>query len=116
MNTTYFARYPCESCGFDTLSELYRVHDRVWPGVNGSLCVACLESIIDRPLDPDDFTLDVVNWDDTLGRSPLLQSRIGPLEDRMYKCRDKRRDLYDAYAEYIGAGFMAAMLIRLRGR
>jgi hypothetical protein len=70
----------CLDCGVDTIKagEHYMVRDEAWPigGLEGMLCIGCLERRIGRRLVPADFTYCVLNC---RGRgSVCLQSRREP--------------------------------------
>ena len=51
--------WECFSCGVDTfaLGEDFYVHDELWRdyGVEGMLCIGCLERRLGRKLTPEDF-------------------------------------------------------------
>lgn len=64
----------CADCGLD--SELYMVHDSVWPVAPdfGFLCVPCLEDRIGRRLTSEDFNDAPCN--DPVTAGPRLRSRL----------------------------------------
>jgi hypothetical protein len=70
----------CKDCSVDTASiELYMVHDLIWAvygGGRGMLCIACLESRMERQLKPGDFTDFPINRGN-LPQSPRLKRRCG---------------------------------------
>ncbi len=72
----------CRDCGVDTdaIDEYYMVADPVWKqaakGVDGHLCIGCLERRLGRTLHSGDFTDRPVNTTSQLRRSPRLASRL----------------------------------------
>jgi hypothetical protein len=72
----------CADCGIDTdaIDEYYMVRDDVWGtaagGVDGHLCIECLERRLGRSLHSGDFTDRPVNTSDRLRRSPRLTARM----------------------------------------
>lgn len=72
----------CEDCGVDTdaIDEYYMVVDSVWDeatrGMDGHLCIGCLEIRLGRTLHSADFTDRPVNTTDQLRRSARLASRL----------------------------------------
>jgi len=72
----------CRDCGVDTdsIDEYYMVDDRVWEqaakGLDGHLCIGCLEQRLGRTLHSGDFTDRPVNSTSRLRRSPRLTSRL----------------------------------------
>src|SRR5215831_13134691 len=73
----------CGGCGVDTdaLGEYYMVKDELWeqawPGIEGLLCISCLEERLARKLTPDDFTDCPVNHKQRIfARSARLRDRL----------------------------------------
>ena len=69
----------CGDCDADVveLGEWYMVRDEVWPihPLGGVLCVACLESRLNRRLAPEDFIDCLCNSSGR--RSSTLKERMG---------------------------------------
>lgn len=66
------------NCNYN--DEYYMVHDSVWlqanPGIDGMLCIACLEARLERELDSSDFTDCPLNEMNQTRGSELLKSRL----------------------------------------
>jgi hypothetical protein len=73
----------CFGCNADTrdLDEYYMVSDDLWRtyGVEGQLCIGCLETRLARKLTPADFTDAEINRDATGfdNKSERLRDRLG---------------------------------------
>lgn len=84
---------PCAVCGMDTTEkgEIYMINDALWqrayniylveyPEADSIepdfLCIDCIEDLLERRLDPHDFTFCPLNRDIELYRSRLLISRM----------------------------------------
>jgi hypothetical protein len=73
----------CLDCGINTdaIDEYYMLRNEVWaeanPGIDGQLCISCVERRIGRTLTAADFTGGRVNTSTTLRRSPRLIDRLG---------------------------------------
>lgn len=78
MSDTTIHRRECRSCGVDTedINEFYMVHNEMWEefGVDGQLCIGCLEESLGRELESDDFSECPLNYDWKL-MSPRLKAR-----------------------------------------
>jgi hypothetical protein len=73
--------FECFGCGVNTLEidERYMVHNDLWRtyGVEGMLCIGCLEARIGRRLTPADFTnCGGNNRDDRWPKSERLADRL----------------------------------------
>lgn len=73
----------CRDCGVDTdaIDDYYMVTDHLWDqathgGMDGHLCIGCLEHRLGRTLHADDFTDRHVNTTSQLRRSPQLAARL----------------------------------------
>jgi hypothetical protein len=74
----------CFDCKINTktIGEYYMIHNHLWPKVKGFLCIGCLETRIDRKLEPSDFTNVPVNNGRDRGwwfnsKSERLWNRLG---------------------------------------
>jgi hypothetical protein len=73
--------WQCFSCDVDAfdLGEDYYVHDELWRtyGVEGMLCIGCLETRMGRKLTPDDFKPGQDKRDDWRPMSDRMRDRLG---------------------------------------
>ena len=73
----------CMDCGLDTLAmnEYYMVKKKIWkivnPGVDGMLCIGCLEDRLGRQLTAADFTKAPLNHNGKTVQSDRLINRLG---------------------------------------
>lgn len=84
--------WDCFSCGVDTfaLGEDYAVHNELWRtyGVEGVLCIGCLEMRLGRKLGPGDFPEGFAARDNrsehfpNYCRSERLNDRLGWVDGR----------------------------------
>lgn len=77
--------WDCFSCGVDTfaLGEDFYVQDDLWRtyGVEGVLCILCLEKRLGRPLEPADFKSPGIDRPPHFPhyvRSDRFKDRVGP--------------------------------------
>lgn len=81
------ARDRCAGCQRDVhdLGEYFMVHDHVWravmPTSAGYLCVGCLEVLLGRDLNPDDFTDCPLNVGNQIVGSLRLRRRLFGTDD-----------------------------------
>jgi hypothetical protein len=72
----------CLDCSIntDTIDEYYMLRNEVWaqanPGIDGQLCISCVERRLSRTLTAADFTGGKINTSATLRRSPRLTDRL----------------------------------------
>jgi hypothetical protein len=72
----------CLDCGINTdaIDEYYMLRNEVWaqanPGIDGQLCIGCVEHRLGRTLTAADFTDKRINTSTTLRRSPRLIDRL----------------------------------------
>jgi hypothetical protein len=72
----------CLDCGINTdaIDEYYMLQNEVWaqvnPGIDGQLCISCVEHRLGRTLTAADFTDGKINTSTTLRRSPKLIDRL----------------------------------------
>lgn len=72
----------CSDCGVDTdaINEYYMVLDDIWDqatrGLDGHLCIECLERRLGRTLRAPDFSSRDVNTNADMPRSPRLTARL----------------------------------------
>jgi hypothetical protein len=72
----------CLDCGINTdaIDEYYMLQNEVWaqvnPGIDGKLCIGCVERRLGRTLTAADFTDGKINTSATLRRSPRLTERL----------------------------------------
>jgi hypothetical protein len=72
----------CLDCGVDTdaINEYYMVLDSIWEqatnGLEGHLCIECLERRLGRALYPSDFSTRNINTDPSTPRSTRLATRL----------------------------------------
>ena len=89
---------PCFDCGMDTYpidrrhtrkSEDYMVHDDVWAkagGIEGLLCVGCIEARLGRPLTRVDFIEAPINFPDPF-HTDRLASRLASIPNYVIALR-----------------------------
>jgi hypothetical protein len=72
----------CLDCNINTdaIDEYYMLRNEVWaqvnPGIDGQLCIGCVEHRLGRTLTAADFTDAKINNSTTLRRSPRLIDRL----------------------------------------